>query len=160
MGNRSSIQPWSIPLTPSPLVPSEQQHQSWLELVCCACETGFTVSITTHDTYYMYTLHLESEILDICTIVIYAFNVNGYESYVVRLNDYYGDPSTLNSTTHPIEHAPLPTHINTYEFEGIKQWYTCYPSKKLESMMEVVQELFNICGKGSYGTNSATFLLQ
>jgi hypothetical protein len=170
MGIGQSIQSCEIPRTPlpkvpsAPKVPSGQQHQNLLKLISCACETKFTLSITTRDTYCVYTLHLESEILDICTIDIYAFNVNDYESYVVRLNDYYGDPSTLNSTTPLCPHAPPlslePAHINTYEFEDIKQWYTHYPYKKLETMREVVQEIFNICGKGTFGAYGATFLLQ
>jgi hypothetical protein len=158
MGNRHSIISYDIPRTPSSLVPSEQQHlrhQNWLELICYACETKFTVSITTHNTYCVYTLHLESEILDICTIKIYAFNINDYESYVVRLNDCHSDPSTLNSITPPIE--PVPAHINTYEFKDIMQWYKEYSYKKLETMSEVGQEILNICGKGTFG---ATFLLQ
>ena len=152
MGNEQSIQSYDIPRRPAPNVPSYiQQHKRWLELVCCACKTGFKVSLTIHATYCMYTLHLESEILDICTIDIYAFNINGYESYIIRLNDHYGDPSMLNSI------APSPAHINTYEFDNIKQWYTRYPSKKLETMREVGQEILNICGNS---TVCATFLLQ
>jgi hypothetical protein len=160
MGGTQSIESRYIPRTPKvPLVlsPDIQLHKRQLEFIRCACNTWFTVSITTYDTYCVYTLHLEREILDICTIDIYAFNIYGNESYIVRLNDYNGELSTLNSTA--------PAHTHTYEFRDIMMWYTSYPYKKLDTMREVLEEIFKICGNaadGAYdanGTFGASFLL-
>lgn len=162
MGSTQSIELCYIPRTPtipSVLSPDIQACKRQIELICCACKTGFTVSITIHATYCVYTLHLESNILDICTIDVYAFNIYGYESYIVRLNDYNGEPSTLNST------APAPAHMHTYEFRDIMMWYKSYPYKKLDTMREVLEEILKICGNaadGAYdanGTVGASFLL-